>query len=147
MGKVAKKYKIPEIFDDFINNQCFTDWESKGTYKVYQFVDLTNSNVFYVGCTRLSMKQRFKQHITNSIVHHKISEKFGEPCKYKMLGILKDFIDLKINISVDILFEFESKEKALEVEAMVIYLSCLNMGKSYNLSNIKNSQTVNYKKI
>ena len=51
MSKKEKKYPIPKIVNDFIKDECFTDWDTKGTYKVYQFVDLTNSKVFYVGCT------------------------------------------------------------------------------------------------
>jgi len=147
MSKKEKKYPIPKIVNDFIKDECFTDWDTKGTYKVYQFVDLTNSKVFYVGCTSQPLKVRFKQHILMSITHHSILEKLNEISKYPMLTTLKEFIDSNIKIKVSVLFEFDSKEKALEVEAMVIYLSCLNKGMAYSLNNIKNSQTVNYKSL
>lgn len=139
------KYEVPQIAKDFIDNIGY-NCNLSGSYKIYQFVDDTNNCVFYIGCTLGSIKKRFYGHIHSCVMHHELIKEWGGECGHEKLEKLKDFIDGKINISINILFEFDSKEKAFEVESMLIYLFSLNNNKTISLTNRKNSKTTNYKK-
>ena len=140
------RYHIPDIAKDFINNIGY-NCNLSGSYKIYQFVDNTNNSVFYIGCTFASIRKRFLEHVHDCIVHHEIVKEWGGSCKHEKLGKIKDFLDGKINISINVLFEFDSKDKAMEMESMLIYLFSLNNNKTFSLTNRKNSKTTNYKKL
>ena len=139
------RFHLPQVAKDFIENSD-KNFNMSGSYKIYQFTDETNDEIFYIGCTLGTIKKRFYNHIHNCVVHHELIKEWGGECSHENLGKLKDFIDGKINISIKILFEFDSKEKAFEIESMLIYLFSLNNNKTISLTNRKNAKTTNYKK-
>ena len=140
------RFHLPQVAKDFIENSD-KNFNMSGSYKVYQFIDETNGTIFYIGCTVGSIKKRFYEHVHSCVMHHMYMEETGDPCGYLILKQLKKFIDGEIKISINVLFEFDNKEKAHEIESMLIYTFSLGNGKVIDLSNKKNSKTTSYKRI